>query len=138
VIVLIDTDILVDVALDRAPFADASSALLDRLERLPGSGFVAWHSLSNLYYLVSPGVGKSSTKDFLVDLLGFTQVAPTTTESFMAAARLPMTDLEDAMQVAAALACKAEVIATRNLDDFKRSPVPARSPGAVLDELRRA
>jgi hypothetical protein len=55
----------------------------------------------------------------------------------MAAARLPMTDLEDAMQVAAALACKAEVIATRNLLDIKRSPVLARSPAAVLDELRQ-
>jgi anaerobic selenocysteine-containing dehydrogenase len=54
------------------------------------------------------------------------------------AARLPMTDLEDALQVAAALACKAEVIATRKLHDFKRSPVPARSPAAVLDELRQA
>lgn len=81
-IVLIDTDVLVDVALNRAPFADASSTLLDRLERLPGSGFVAWQSLSNLYYLVSPGVGKSSAKDFLVDFLGFIQVATTTTESF--------------------------------------------------------
>jgi predicted nucleic acid-binding protein len=136
VIVLIDTDVLVDVALDRAPFAGDSSALLDRIERLPGAGFVAWHSLSNLYYLVAPGVGKVSAKDFLVDLLRFVQVAPTTTASFMAAARLPMTDLEDAMQVAAALACKADVIATRNLQDFKRSPVPARRPAAVLDELR--
>ncbi len=136
-IVLVDTDVLVDVALDRAPFAEGSSALLDRLERMPATGFVAWHSLSNFYYLVSPGVGKVSAKRFLVELLRFVQVAPTTTASFVTAAELGMADLEDAMQVAAAIACKAELIATRNVADFKRSPVPARMPAEVVAALGR-
>ena len=46
-IILIDTDVLIDVALDREPFAENAAALLDRLEQDPGKGFVAWHSISN-------------------------------------------------------------------------------------------
>ncbi len=134
-IVLVDTDVLIDVALDREPFADASCALLDRLEQLPGTGFIAWHSLSNVDYLVSPGTGRARARDYLVDLLRFVEVAPTTTDSFRVAARLQMTDLEDAMQVAAALACNAQVIATRNLEDFARSPVPAKDPASLLEDL---
>ena len=41
-ILLVDTDILIDVALDRMPYAESSSALLDRLEQTPGTAFVAW------------------------------------------------------------------------------------------------
>ena len=51
---LLDTDVLLDVALDRKPHAESSSALVDALERRPGSGFIAWHSISNFYYLVAP------------------------------------------------------------------------------------
>jgi predicted nucleic acid-binding protein len=133
--VLVDTDVLIDVALDRAPFSEASAALIDRLERLPGSGFVAWHSLSNFYYLVSPGTGKVRARDFLLDLLCFVRVAPTVADSFRVAAQLEMPDLEDAMQVAAALACEADVIATRNLSDFARSPIRAEAPAELLPKL---
>jgi predicted nucleic acid-binding protein len=42
VIVLVDTDILIDLALDREPFAEPAARLLDALEKSPGQGFVAW------------------------------------------------------------------------------------------------
>lgn len=45
---------------------------------------------------------------------------------------MPMRDFEDALQVAAAMACGAQFIVTRNERDFKASPVPALSPEAFL------
>ena len=45
---LLDTDVLIDVALDRHPYSESASELLDRLEH----GRKPWHSLSNLYYIV--------------------------------------------------------------------------------------
>jgi predicted nucleic acid-binding protein len=65
VIVLGDTDVLIDFALDRKPHAEAAALLLDALEQRPGTAFVAWHSLSNFFYMVSPVQGKRQTKDFL-------------------------------------------------------------------------
>ena len=47
-IVLIDTDVLLDLALDRAPHAGPAGALLDVLERRGRAGFVAWHSVSKV------------------------------------------------------------------------------------------
>ncbi len=70
------------------------------------------------------------------DLTRFVQVAPTTTESLRYAAQLPMRDFEDALQVSAAAACGAEVIATRNLHDYTRSPIRARKPGTLLRKLK--
>ena len=137
-IVLLDTDVLIDLALDRAPFAEAAAGLIDHLEKKPGAAFVAWHSLSNFFYMVAPTRGKHQTRDFLVDLARFVQVAPTTTESLLFAGRLDLKDFEDAMQVAAAVACEASVIATRNLQDYRRSPVRAADPQTVLSELLAA
>ena len=98
--------------------------------------FVAWHSLSNLYYVVRPVRGGGDVKEFLVDLTGFVTVAPTDTEALRYAAGLPLKDFEDAMQVAAARSCGAEVIATRNVRDYAKSPIPARTPTRLLAELR--
>ena len=64
-IILLDTDVLIDVALDRAPHSEPAAVLLDRLEQEPRSAYVAWHSIANFYYLVRPKRGHGSTKDFI-------------------------------------------------------------------------
>jgi hypothetical protein len=97
--------------------------------------FVAWHTLSNFYYLVSPTRGKDDARQFLSDLTRFVSVAPTDTDAFQFAATLPPSDFEDALQVAAAWSCGATCIATRNVKDFRLSPIPARSPADLVREL---
>ena len=134
--ILIDTDVLIDLALDRDPHAGPASELLDYLEIRHRRAFVAWHSLSNFYYLVAPARGRQSTREFLVGLTRFLAVAPSDTDALRFAAQLPMNDFEDALQVAAARACGASFIATRNTGDYRRSPIPALSPSAVLKELK--
>jgi len=137
VILLVDTDVLIDVALDRRPHAAAAAELLDALERRKATGFIAWHSVANFHYLVLPKKGASATKVFLLELLAFIQVAPTSTESVRYAAGLPMRDFEDALQAAAAVACGANTIATRNVRDYARAPVRATTPTILLKELSK-
>lgn len=133
--ILLDADVLLDVALDRAPHAESSAALLEVLERRPRMAFVAWHTVANFFYLVRPSRGAQQAREFLLDLTGFVSVAPTDTDDLRWAASLELPDLEDAMQVAAARACGAQYIATRNVKDFRKSPVPARTPKELLAEL---
>ena len=133
--ILLDTDVLVDVALDRLPHAGPASELLDRIEHGSQSAYIAWHSVSNLYYLVAPSHGGVSARDFIVELTRFVSVAPTDTEAIRYAAELPLTDFEDAMQVAAARACGARHIVTRNVRDYRRSPIRAVTPQEALSGL---
>ena len=132
---LLDTDVLIDMALDRHPHSEPAARLLDRLERGPRSAFIAWHSASNFYYLVAPSRGGADARAFIGDLIQFMAIAPTDTDSLRYAAGLPMKDFEDAMQVAAARACGATHIVTRNVKDFERSPIPAITPEEALREL---
>ena len=133
--ILLDTDVLIDVALDRQPYSEPASELLDRIEHGAEAAFVAWHSLSNLYYLVAPALGGVSTRDFIFELTRFVTVAVTDTDSVRYAAELPMADLADAMQVAAARACGARHIVTRNVRDYARSPIRAVAPQEALGGL---
>ena len=132
---LLDTDVLIDIALDRRPHAGPSSELLDRVERGGRRAFVAWHTLSNFYYLVTPARGDAGTRDFIAELIRFVAVAPADTAALRYALSLPMADFEDAMQVAAARACGARHIVTRNVKDFARSPIPATTPREALAQL---
>ena len=133
--ILLDTDVLIDVALDRHPHSGPSSELLDQIEQGAESAYIAWHSVSNLYYIVVPARGGLSARDFIVELTRFVEVATTDTEAIRYAAGLPMGDFEDAMQVAAARACGARHIVTRNVRDYERSPIRAIDPQEALAEL---
>ena len=132
---LLDTDVLIDVALDRRPHSDLASEILDRLEHGYRKAFVAWHSVSNFYYLVAPSRGEGTARDFILELTRFVKVAETGTDASRYAAALPLADFEAAMQVAAADACGARHIVTRNMKHFRRSPVPAISPEDALGKL---
>jgi predicted nucleic acid-binding protein len=133
--VLIDTDVLIDLALARKPHDEPAADLLDALERRRASGFLAWHSASNFYYLVAPKRGNDAARTFLLDLMRFVEIAPTTTKSLRQAGHLNLRDFEDAMQVAAAMACGADLIATRNHRDYAGAPIRAAAPGEILKIL---
>jgi predicted nucleic acid-binding protein len=133
--ILVDTDVLIDLALGRGPHDTPAARLMDVLDRRRAAGFLAWHSASNVHHLVAPRLGKAGARAFLLDLAQFIEIAPTTTESLRQAGRLNLRDFEDAMQVAAALVCGADLIATRNYKDYAGAPVRAITPAAILQGL---
>ncbi len=126
--ILLDTDILIDVALDREPYSEPSFELLEHIESGGERASIAWHTISNLYYIVRPTLGDLTTRQFITELTDFVYVAETDTASIRYATQLPMNDFEDAMQVAAAQACNARFIVTRNTRDYQQSPIPAITP----------
>jgi predicted nucleic acid-binding protein len=121
--ILIDTNILLDVALRREPFFADSAGVLDWAELNPKQAAIAWHSVSNLAYLV-----KRDARGFLADLLAFVEVAAGDTATVRQALAMPTPDLEDALQASAALEFGAELIVTRNPSDYKKLPIKAMTP----------
>ena len=67
--------------------------------------------------------------------IGTSGVAPVDTDMPRYATTLPMSDCEAALQVAAARACNARHIVTRNLSDYRLSPIPAISPQEAVSDL---
>ena len=96
---------------------------------------MAWHTISNFYYIVAPRMGGVDTRGFILDLIRFADVPAVGAGSVRYAASLPMSDFEDAMQVAVAQSCGANRIVTRNIRDYRLSPIPAITPESALLEL---
>jgi predicted nucleic acid-binding protein len=127
---LIDINVPLDVALQR-PGAPESARLLALCGR-QHEGWLAWHSIATLAYLIERQKSAVSGRELIRGILVWADVAKTGRPDALAALELPMSDFEDALQVATAMACGAQFIITRNERDFKESPVPALNPGAFL------
>jgi len=134
--VLVDSDVLLDIALGREPWGPTSRAVLNFCQLGGAECAVAWHTLSNLYYWLSREE-EADARAFIAMLVRFAQVVPTGNQDMRVALEQDMPDLEDAMQVAAALACGAERVVTRNLKHYRNSPVPAVTPKDFLASVGR-
>lgn len=121
--ILLDTNILLDVALRREPFFADSAAVLTWAEQNPGHAAIAWHSIANLAYLV-----KQDARAFIADLLEFAEVGAGDARAVRQALRMPTRDLEDALQASAAIEFGADMIVTRDIQDFKRLTISPITP----------
>ncbi len=121
-----------DVALARTDFGPDSRNLIEWCQHTPQTAAVAWHTVSNLYYLLSAARSNSVARLFLGHLLEFAIVASGSTESMRHALTMRMTDFEDALQVGAAISMAAAFIVTRNIADYRGSVIPVLTPRSFL------
>jgi predicted nucleic acid-binding protein len=123
---LLDINIFLDVVFKR-PGETATSQVIARCGH-EHEAWLAWHSVATLAYLIERQQTAADAREFLRGLLAWADVAATGRNDAQQALDWPMPDFEDALQTAAAVACGAQVILTRNMRDFKGSPVLAMTP----------
>jgi predicted nucleic acid-binding protein len=133
--IFVDCDILLDVGLGREPFCSASGELLNYLANNKKDGFIAWHSVANFFYITRKSDQTAQRKQFITELCSFLTIVPVSNQDLMIALELPLKDFEDAMQCAAAIACHANVIISRNIRDYQNSPIRTLTPEQILLEL---
>lgn len=136
--VFLDCDVLLDVALDREPFAASSSQLLDHLETGRDSAAMAWHSVSNLYYIAAKLADDQTARSMIADVCRFVYVVAASNPEVIQALESPMKDFEDALQCAAASQYQADCIVTRNLPDYAQCPIPAMTPDQFIERHLKA
>lgn len=132
--VMIDTNIVLDVFLQREPFFQASYEVMKQsaLEKL--EGFVSASAATDIYYLLRRSLkDDEKAKDSMEKLLQLVGIADALGEDVHAAVASNMTDFEDALVASIAERCQMEYIITRNTKDYLESPVKALTPEEFLN-----
>lgn len=134
---LIDTNVVLDLLLNRQPFARDAFTLWQTCDEGHFERFVSAITPINVFYIARKLNGQAVARQIVTDLLTSTRIAPVDGAALHAALALPVDDFEDATQIAAAMAISADAIITRNLKDFAHSPVAAMTPADCLRQFLR-
>jgi predicted nucleic acid-binding protein len=135
--ILFDTNIVLDVLLDRQPHVEASAAAWAAVEAGKSEGLLAAHAVTTIHYLVRKELGNARARRILSAILGVFGVAAVDVAVIQEALQLPFSDFEDAVTAAAALSAACDCIVTRDPKGFRGSPVRCLAPEAVTALLAR-
>ena len=133
--VLIDTNIIVDVALDRDPFFTASEQVLGFVEQHEIEGYISASTFSDLYYIIRKAKGHPWTLQFLQRIATFCQVATVNQAIISMALATNFKDFEDAIVYGAAVLNHLDAIITRNPKDFPVTIPQILTPEQLIQEL---
>jgi len=130
--VMLDLNVLLDVAQHREPFYAASASVLSQAVEGADRACLPGHLLTTLYYIVAKNAGPAKAGVLVDWVLEHLEVVPQDRALFIRARSLKIPDFEDAALASAAEASGCELIITRNVSDFGSSPVPAVTPEEFL------
>lgn len=130
--VLVDTNVILDVFMNREPWVESSAPVLRLAEGGSIEGLVAAHSVTTLHYLLARDLSRSRVRKVLADLLQVLQVVPVDEDRLRHALALDWPDFEDAVQAACAESAGADYLVTRNKKDFRKSPIKALTPAELV------
>lgn len=133
--VLFDTNVVLDVLLDRQPYAEASAAAWAAVETGVAEGMLAAHAVTTIHYLIRKEMGAVKAKRIVSAILRVFGVAAVDGMVIQEALQLPVTDFEDAVTAAAARLAGCGSIVTRDPRGFRGSPVRSLTPEAVIPLL---
>ena len=134
--VVIDTNIALDVLLNRTEFLQDSYNILKLSAQNEVASFLTTNTITNIFYVLRKNGGDALKSKFaitqLIKLVTLETIVP---RDISLALTSNISDLEDAIICFAAERIKANYIITRNVKDFCESPIPAITPAEFLDML---
>jgi predicted nucleic acid-binding protein len=135
--ILFDTNVILDVLLDRQPYVEASAAAWAAVETGILEGMLAAHAVTTIHYLVRKEMGNVKARRIVSAILRVFGVATVDSAVVQEALQLPFAGFEDAVTAAAARLAGCECIVTRDPKGFRGSPVRSLTPEAVTPLLEK-
>ncbi len=129
---LLDTNIILDIALKREKFYDDSAFVFQKIDNQNNYGFITATTVTDIYYIAKKDKGHQEAINFINDLIQIVDILGIDKEIILESLSSKSPDFEDSIQSAAAASNGIDFIITRNIQDFKKSTVKALSPVEFL------
>ena len=135
-LILIDTNVLLDVIARREPYVIFSEKVIDLCRQEIINGAIAGHSVLNAMYVLRKNFTLEERKEIFLSLCEFLYVESVDFGKIIQALEDDdFSDFEDCLQMQCALSLRADYIVTRNVKDFAVSDIPAVTPEEFLNIL---
>ncbi|HEY9804670.1 MAG TPA: PIN domain-containing protein [Leptolyngbyaceae cyanobacterium] len=133
--VLLDTNIILDVALERQPFFSNSETVVSFVEQGQLEGYICASSFGDLYYIIRKDKGLNLAIEFLKEIVSFCRIITVDSTAINMALNLTFKHFEDAIQYSTAVINHLDAIITRNPGDFPVVIPRILTPEKLIAEL---
>ncbi len=133
--VLFDTNIILDIALNRNPYFNEASQLFGLIDKKKITGYITATTITDIYYLAKKELGHDVALDFISNLIEVVNLIGVDKEIVLNALTSGMKDFEDAIQVFAAKMNNIKTVITRNKSNFTGSSLEIYSPSEFLQNF---
>ena len=126
--VLVDTNVILDVLLNRAPFVELSANIVSSIETKNIEGYLCATTVTTLDYLLSKAKNREQSKIEIKKLLHLFGISDVNSRVLALAADSAFTDFEDAVLYYSGECAGVDCVVTRNTKDFKHASLPIYTP----------
>ena len=131
--VLLDTNVVLDVLLNREPWVKSASIIWHAIDEKHITGYIAACTLADIVY-IAQRLKDQATAHVALNLCVQTfEICPVNRHIVEEAMRLPGKDFEDNVQIACAVFAGAAAIVTRDSAGFQTATIPALSPDEFVE-----
>jgi predicted nucleic acid-binding protein len=130
---LLDTNIILDIALKREPHFEHSSKIFELIDKKRIIGYITASTVTDIYYISRKEKGNEIAIEFISNLIEIIDVIGVDKSTIVKALKSNLKDFEDAVQVSAAENYEIEIIVTRNKSDFLNSGLEILTPKELID-----
>jgi predicted nucleic acid-binding protein len=130
---LLDTNIILDIALKREPHFELSSKIFELIDKKRIIGYITASTVTDIYYISRKEKGKEIAIEFISNLIEIVDVIGVDKNIIVKALKSDLKDFEDAVQVSAAKYNEIEIIVTRNKSDFFESGLIILTPDELIE-----
>lgn len=127
-----DTNVILDFALEREKFVEDAEKIL----RLAFTGylkaFITATTVTDIFFIVKKHKNKLMAMEFLTELIGFVDISDVNKKVVLESLKSEFTDIEDAIQEFSARNNNIYTIVTRNTNDFRKSELQILTPKEFL------
>ena len=134
--VLVDTNVVLDVLLERRPFSEAAAQVFALVEESRIEGFLCATTLTTVDDLLGQALAPAKAREALQRLLSLFEIAPVNRPVLELALRSGIADFEDAVLEQAGRLVAVDAITTRNVRNFGKSTVTVFDPLELISTVK--
>ncbi len=130
--VIVDTNVVLDVLLEREPFVGAAVGVFCLVEESRIDGFLCATTITTTDYLLTQSLPTAKARDAIRKLITLFEIATVNRPVIERALGSKIIDFEDAVLVAAGQMAGVDAVITKNSKDFAGSALKVFDPDEFL------